>query len=128
MTDIPVPTLKLLLKELKKVEKWFELGVYLDVPVDQLKKIESSYHQRDLERCKIDMLQYWLDNDLNVSWKNVAQALKQIDQHVLAETVKQQYLCGDEGEGILIATHTIYYVHCMYTYNYLQVEVNLQRT
>ena len=106
MTDIPVPTLKLLLKELKKVEKWFELGVYLDVPVDQLKKIESSYHQRDLERCKIDMLQYWLDNDVNVSWKNVAQALEEIDHHVLAETVKQQYLCGEEGEGILIATCT----------------------
>ena len=68
------------------------------------------------------MLQYWLDNNVNVSWKNLAQALKQIDQHVLAETVKQQYLCGDEEEGILIATHNIIISLCtlhvhVYLYN-----------
>ena len=96
--DLPIPTLKELLKELKKVEKWFVFGIFLDVPVDQLEKIKSSHHQRDLERCKIDMLRYWLDNNVSASWKNVVQALKQTDQLVLAATVKQTYLCG-EGEG-----------------------------
>ena len=101
MTDIPVPTLKQLLKELEKVGKWFVFGIYLDVPVDQLEKIESSHQQKDLERCKIDMLQYWLDNNVNASWKNVVRALEQTDQLVLAETVKHKYLLSttaDQGE------------------------------
>ena len=100
MTDLPIPTLKELLKELSKVEKWFMLGIFLDVPVDQLEKIESSHQQRELERCMIDMLKYWLNNNVNASWKDVVRALEQINQLVLAATVKQKYLCGDEGEGI----------------------------
>ena len=99
MTDLPIPTLKELLKELSKVEKWFMLGIFLDVPVDQLEKIESSHQQRDLERCMIDMLKYWLNNNVSASWKDVVRALEQIDQLVLAATVKQKYLCGDKGEG-----------------------------
>ena len=99
MTDLPIPTLKELLEELSKVEKWFMLGIFLDVPVDQLEKIESSHQQRDLERCMIDMLKYWLNNNVSASWKDVIRALERINQLVLAATVKQKYLCGDEGEG-----------------------------
>ena len=96
---IDVPTLQQLLKVLKTVDNWFVFGVHLGVPMDQLNKIELSYHQKDLERYKIEMLQYWLENNKNASWKNVVQALEQTDQLALAETVKQQYLCSDEGEG-----------------------------
>ena len=77
-------------------------GVYLGVPYSQLQRIKSSHHLEEIELCKVDMLQYWLDNSVSASWKNVVQALEQIDQLVLAATVKQKYLCGDEGEGILI--------------------------
>ena len=99
MTDIRIPTLKKLLKELKKVKRWFVFGVFLDVPVDELEKIESSHQQKDLERCMVDMLQYWLDNSVSASWKDVIRALEQPNQLVLAATVKRKYLCGDEGEG-----------------------------
>ena len=79
------PTLQQLLKALKTLENWFVFGVILGVPVPQLKKIESSYTQRELERCKIDMLQCWLENKLvNATWNEVVQALEQTDQLVLA--------------------------------------------
>ena len=117
MTDLPIPTLKELFEELKKVKKWFVLGVFLDVPVDQLEKIESSHQQKDLERCMIDMLQYWLDNKVSASWKDVVRALEQIDQLVLAATVKQKYLCGGEGEGDfdIIFIYKISIIMCPYT-------------
>ena len=89
-----------MLEELKDVDNWFVLGIFLGVPVKQLQKIESS-HRGDLERCKIDMLQYWLDNNVTPSWKDVVRALEQTNQIVLAETVKHRYLLSttaDQGE------------------------------
>ena len=69
----------------------------MGVPVKQLQKIES-LHRGELERCKIDMLQYWLDNDVNASWKDVVRALEHTNQLVLAETVKQKYLLSDTAD------------------------------
>ena len=74
-----------------KLENWFVYGVMLGVPVSQLKKIKSN-HQGDVELCKIDMLQYWLDNTLVPSWSNVVQALEGVDQLVLAAQIKDIYL------------------------------------
>ena len=87
-----------MLEEVKDFDNWFLFGVFLGVPVKQLKKIESSYRQGELERCKIDMLQYWLDNNVSASWKDVARALEQTDQPVLATTVKHKYLLSTTGE------------------------------
>ena len=93
------PTLQLLLEALKDFDDWFVFGAFLGVPVKQLRKIESSHLRGDfLDRCKIDMLQYWLDNNVNASWKDVARALEQIDQLVLATAVKHKYLLLTAGE------------------------------
>ena len=67
-------------------------GVVLGVPVPQLKKIESSYSQKELERCKIDMLQFWLDNNVLPLWNEIVQALEQTDQLALASQIKHDYL------------------------------------
>ena len=81
-------------------------GVILGVPVPQLKKIEASYSQKELERCKIDMLQYWLDNNVLPLWNEIVQALEQNDQLALAAQVKHDYLwlaaaVSEEGECVL---------------------------
>ena len=93
-----LPTIQLLLEDLKDLDNCrFVFGVHLRVPVKQLNKIESN-RQGELERCKIDMLQYWLDNNVSASWKDVARALEQTDQLVLAATVKRKYLLLTAGE------------------------------
>ena len=100
IVDNSHPTLQRLLEELKDVDNWFLLGIFLGVPVKQLQKIES-LHRGETERCKIDMLQYWLDNNVTASWKDVVRALEQTNQLVLAETVKHKYLLSttaDQGE------------------------------
>ena len=68
-----------------------------------MKKIESSYSQRELERCKLDMLQYWLDNKLDPKWNEVILALEETDQLALAAQIKHDYLlltAESEEEGI----------------------------
>ena len=79
-------------------------GVILGVPFSKLKKIESSYGQSRsrLERCKADLLQYWLDNKLVPKWIEVILALEETDQLALAAQIKHDYLwsagvCEEEG-------------------------------
>ena len=76
--------------------------VLLGVPVPQLKKIKSSC-QGDVELCKIDMLQYWLDNKLVPVWNEVILALEESDQLALAAQIKHDYLLSaavSEEEGM----------------------------
>ena len=106
---IGTPTLQQLLKALKTVENWFVFGVMLRVSVSQLKKIKSSC-QGDVELCKIEMLQYWLDNKLVPVWNDVILALEESDQLVLASQIKHDYLLStavSEEEGMLILLHVM---------------------
>ena len=70
----------------------------LGVPVPQLKKIESSYSQREPERYKIDTLQYWLDNKLVPTWNEVVLALEETDQLGLAAQIKSTYLWSTDSK------------------------------
>ena len=81
-----------LLEELKEVDDWYMLGAYLNVPVYQLNKIQSTHTQDGVERCKLAMLQYWLDNTMNASWKDIARALEQLNMLTLAARLKWKYL------------------------------------
>ena len=92
------PTLQQLLKALKTLENWFVFGVILGVPFSTLKKIESSYSQRELERCKTDMLQCWLDKKLVPKWNEVILALEETDQLALASQIKHDYLLSIESD------------------------------
>ena len=85
------PKLQQLLNALKKSENWFLFGAILGVPVSQLKKIELD-HQRDSNRCKLELLQYWLDNTLDPTWNEIVQALEKTDQLALAAQIKHDYL------------------------------------
>ena len=73
----------------------------MGVPMPKLKSIEST-NLKEVERCKLDTLQYWLDNEIDASWKEIVQALEKSDHCVLAAKVKKKYLwpsTGGEGEG-----------------------------
>ena len=114
---IDTPTLQKLLKALKTLDDWFIFGIKLSVPFSQLKKIESSYTQRELERCKTDMLQYWLDNRLVPKWNEVILALEETDQLALAAQIKHDYLWSASAaskEGVYIkCLNRIYTDHCV---------------
>ena len=63
----------------------------MDIPVSQLRKIESN-HQKDSDRCKLEMLQYWLDSNSDAAWNEIVQALEKTDQPALATQIKHNYL------------------------------------
>ena len=55
--------------------------------------VSSSFcYAKDADRCKLDMLQYWLDSKLVPKWNDVILALEETDQLVLAAQIKHDYL------------------------------------
>ena len=92
------PTLQQLSKALKSLENWFVFGVKLAVPHSQLTKIKKSHHEGEIELCKIDMFQYWLDNKLVPTWNEVIRALEETDKVTLASQIKHDYLLSPASE------------------------------
>ena len=75
-------TLPKLLKALKNVDNWFWF--------------ESKY-QKDPDRCKIDMLQYWLNNESEPTWSYVVHALEDANHRALAAQIRREFI-EDRGE------------------------------
>ena len=122
--DTPLLTVAVLLEELKEVDDWYMLGAYLNVPVRELKKLKSAYAQDGVERCKLEMLQYWLDTTMTASWKDIARALEQLNMLTLAARLKLKHLRTSPAttpEGVCVCVHVCTHVHvrvcmcaCMY--------------
>ncbi len=52
-----------------------KLGEQLEVPPSQIRSFISSRNSRDWDGILTDVLQYWLNNDLNQSWVKLGEAL-----------------------------------------------------
>ena len=64
-------------RALGAVTAWFPLGVQLDVPTEYMRRFEQA-HRGDVERCKLDVLEYWMHSSEHVSWQGLASALSDV--------------------------------------------------
>ncbi len=80
------PTLKELSNLLKGVD-WYNLGVQLGLSASVLKDIEENYPKADRRRSEV--LQYYLDNDLNATCEAIAVAMERIGNGNLARAVRE---------------------------------------
>ena len=105
---IPVPTVKLLIKELKEVtDDWKLFGVSLGVPVKKLKAIKLDDPHGGVENWKLEMFHFWLRLKSDASWKDVVKALELNDYGRLAARVRKTYITLDRSAGKML-------LHCYY--------------
>jgi len=98
--------IRILTHELKDVTEWFQLGGQLGVRYDKLKQIEKDCNH-ETERCKTEMLNCWLQGDLEASWDRMVEAVQRMDRVVLAQQLRKKYIhLPSRGETGLI-THLI---------------------
>ena len=66
--------------------------MYLRVPKSKLTDIEKRYQQSEgLDRCKEEVLYAWLQRTPGASWKELINAIRQIDEEVLATRLEDKY-------------------------------------
>ena len=81
--------LKDLLKELKPVTDWHNLGLYLDITEHKLNDIQES-NSGNTDDCRREMLMVWMESEV-ATWARVVHALIHIDQPVLAANIASKY-------------------------------------
>lgn len=91
--------LKNVVRAIPEVTIWKLLGLNLDVPGHKLEEIQQSY-PRDIPQCRYELVSHWLNNDLEASWKKLADALDQVEHHSLANRIRRQYVCSEEGRRV----------------------------
>ena len=92
-----VPTLKAAINALHSVcDKWYNIGVQLEVPTFQLKIIEKKTN--DLMDQLRDTLDYWMSNDLSPSWSQIVDALKapSVGENRIANEIEEKYCDPEE--------------------------------
>ena len=73
------------------VERWYELGVELDVPLNKLNEIRCN-NPGDVYQCKLLMLQEWQRRPtLKPSWCTLVDTLRKMEETVIAEKIEQQF-------------------------------------
>ena len=73
--------------------KWYDLGVCLMIPHEQLDIIKSDT-PFDAKMCCTKMFQTWLQVDPKANWSKLIAALKEIKANTLAEKIKNNILQG----------------------------------
>ena len=94
-SDAGGPTIKQLAVELKvEADKWYTLGIYLEVPTWKLAAIRKEEHSACIEYL-IKALVYWQKNATLANpftWETIVQALRNIDNNTLADTLAEKYI------------------------------------
>ena len=76
---------------LKSVLDWHSLGVHLDLKSHQLDTIEKNHHG-DVERCKTEMLNSWLNNSTIPTWEAIVEALGPMEHGRVADEIQRKYI------------------------------------
>ena len=90
ITDRPTP--KQLVFELDEVVHWEGFGLALGVPNPKIASIKKSDSQGGVASWKISLFAFWLDYDVDASWKKVIDALRVTKNNVLADKLERKYL------------------------------------
>ena len=74
---------------------WFSLGIRLGIKLEDLKRIELDYKGHGIERYKIEMVRFWLNNDSKASYRKLVKALANIDHRNLAKALRLKHCKTD---------------------------------
>ena len=84
-------TLANIQSEIVEITDWRSLGYQLHVPKHQLDAIEEDF--RRVQRCREEVLSYWLRNDVHASWELLVTAIRRLRTHnVLANYLRKKYV------------------------------------
>ena len=68
--------------------KWELLAIQLGIPYHVVQQICAEC--QDVDKCKLRLYAYWIDNDKNASWEKLASALHIIKHEVLSDRILEK--------------------------------------
>ena len=71
-------------------DKVFHLGVCLDVPTKKLEEIEVDHQTSNRRLSKV--IDYWVDNDPECTWKKLSEALCEVGEQNLGRKIRDEHV------------------------------------
>ncbi len=90
--DVPIPSVNQFAKELSKEPDWYTLGTFLDAPTGDLDSIKHECRGMRITRCLIEVHKCLERLGKVPSWNSIAEELKALDNHALAEHIDSTYI------------------------------------
>lgn len=97
------PEIRSLSLLLASVYNWENLGVKLGITMQKLQEIKQQYHD-DLEMCKNRLYDMWLRQTTEPSWREIVDALEQIEENNLADKIRRRVFLQPSAESELCAS------------------------
>ena len=114
--------MKLLDQELQEVSDWFGLGLYLDIPAEELHTIKNEPTLRRIQDFRTEMFSVWMKKLPEPSWSRVVKALIQIGRERLARKIALKYgknnLLKVLYTSICVLCHNMILLTVQYKHNY----------
>ena len=76
------------------VDQWFMLGVMIGVPMVVLREIQGKFERSGVggwKRCLIEVLQAWMEHNIDPKVSDILTALCSVDRHVTAVKVSKHF-------------------------------------
>ena len=86
------PTVAQFVMALSNETGWYMVGVFMGVPTSELDTIDRNYGSDGRMRCLAEMYKYIESMSLPLSWQLIAEALKNTNNHSLAEKIHSKYI------------------------------------
>ncbi len=90
-TDV-FPTVAQFADALSSEPHWFNLGIFLQVPTAELKKLELQYSSMGIQRCLIELYNSLESLNKVPTWEYLSQALRKRNNIALANEIYSKYV------------------------------------
>ena len=87
-------TADLFAEELEKEPKWYDLGVFLGIPTNELDSIQERYVFEGQTRCLIEIYKCLERRTKPIQWKAIIEALRRRKNNKLANDLDRKYVKG----------------------------------
>ena len=88
-------TVKHLVTACKRVSDWHTLGLQLDLTMEQLDDLHTTYHGYRTDRLKAEMFNVWLKRFPNASWTDLITALRAMGEEGVASDIEAEHIPGN---------------------------------
>ena len=85
-----------LCNELSDIFDWFTLGLNLGVPYHKLEEVRRNYSVEGHGALRRETLVLWLRRTSNASWRDVVQALRQMEEENVAGRIERKYFVASK--------------------------------
>ena len=92
LEKVPCPAIDEFAEILADEPRWFDLGIYLEVPATQLNDIRLNYTEEGIQRCLIEIFKIIRFRRYPVTWYDICEALLRMDNEPLVERIREKYI------------------------------------